>query len=259
MRDFLTNHYLSVKNFLMRSMNIKPKVKRNGIVRVYMPFDLSSFSYVKEHYTFNPDWGLYDKNNTKQWFDKNSVSVTKWGLELDVNERLFKYDFNSYITTGIGMVVSKEHYSYGLFEWNVLLPVGMQLWPAVWLSSADSWPPEIDVLEAYSDNKGLYKNKLNSNVYIGQTPNHSSIGAMSHGILIDTEKSINLKLDWQADYIKIYYNNFLVRKITDKSVLRWFEGKKMKVIMNNAVREENVSEYSRSPFIIQDFTYYKTK
>jgi len=29
--------------------------------------------------------------------------------------------------------------------------------------------------------------------------------------------------------------------------------------MNNAVREENVSEYSKSPFIIQDFTYYITK
>ena len=33
------------------------------------------------------------------------------------------------------------------------LPYGDNLWPAFWMWSWDSWPPEIDIFEGYTNNK----------------------------------------------------------------------------------------------------------
>lgn len=46
---------------------------------------------------------------------------------------------------------------YGYFETREKLsPNGIKYWPAFWLSSSDSWPPEIDVFELMDDNNSSY-------------------------------------------------------------------------------------------------------
>ena len=143
---------------------------------------------------------------------------------------------------------------YGLFVWNIELPIGDRLWPAIWLSGSMYWPPEIDVLEGYSNSDGRYKNKLNTNAYYA---NGLQIGAMSHGFLCKEGKELNLKLDKQKDYIKIYYNNYLVRQITDKNVLASINSEPMNIIINNAVIDKNPERGIALPFIIKSFEYYE--
>jgi len=263
MKDFLINHSLSIKNFLMFIFNIKPSPKFKTGEGEYQIFDEMTLQEVKDKYIQTQPWGLYHPNYLSGWYDKNATSVTRWGLELEINDRLFKIpesdpngNDGKYITTGMGMCVSKQSYMYGLFEWNITLPVGKQLWPAIWLTGAILWPPEIDVLEGYSDDNGEFKNKLETNMHYG---NKKNIKAMSHGFLINKNKSLNLKLDRQKDYIKIYYNNYLVRMITDPYILSLINQEEMVVIMSNGVRAKDVSQYSKSPLIIHDFAYFKNK
>jgi hypothetical protein len=43
---------------------------------------------------------------------------------------------------------------------------------------------------------------------------------------------------WTEDFVKIYYNGYLVRKITSNNILKWFKDQKMAIVLNNAIRQE---------------------
>lgn len=261
MKDFLANHYLSVKNFFIKLLNIKKKVKVDySICNHIFDFETMTQEELTTHFKFRPDWGLYHPKKDFEWYDSSAVKLLHKGLNLFITDNVHK-DGNVYIMTGVGMCVSRYEYPYGKFEWNITLPKGVQLWPAIWLTDSLTWPPEIDVLEAYSDDKMNYGNRLNTNLFMGQTPNHTQLGAMRHGTLIDKDEVLNLKLDWTENYIKIYYNNLLVRSVTDMEVLKYFEGRKMKIVMNNATRKPRIlfDEIGGTPFIIHNFTYTKNK
>lgn len=261
MKDFLTNHLLSIKNTIIHLFGIKPKfdaiTSDRGIKSdTYFDFTNMDKGAVKNYFQFKPDWGDYHPKNLIQWYDSAAVTCTKFGLELAITNNFYK-DTSVLIGTGVGYVMSRGNYGYGLYEWNVTLPKGKQLWPAIWLTDNLTWPPEIDVLEAYSDDKMKYGRRLNSNVYYPNQPKEKQIGGMNHGNLIDKSKSLNLKLLWVYNTIEIYYNNYLVRKITDEKVIKHFQGRQMRVIMNNAIRKESlISEMAVDPFIIYDFAYY---
>jgi beta-glucanase (GH16 family) len=258
--DKLTNILLAIRNVFYFTFGIKDKIVypdkcKNISKDLFHDFGKTYGLGFKENYRNGQVWGDYAKDNPIQWYDPQAVTMTYLGLNLEVtNNRLIDKDV--VIDTGVGLVVSKFTTSYGIYNWSVILPQGPLLWPAIWLQGKDKWPPEIDVMEAYSDSNGRYKHKLNTNAYFGITPLHSSVRAFSSGWFIDKSKPILLTLDWRKDYIKIYYNNVLVRVIKSKSVLNWFnEHPLMEVVMNNAVRTGHDNKKESSPFIVEWFSY----
>ncbi|MDV7391487.1 family 16 glycosylhydrolase, partial [Arthrospira platensis SPKY1] len=97
--------------------------------------------------------------------------------------------------------------------------------------------PEIDVVEAYSkdDNYNDYK-RFQPNVHYG---NGFMIGAVNIPLpksLFYSSAPIKFGVEWQPDYMKFYYNGYLVKVIYDKKVLDSMN-QPMRVIINSSVQE----------------------
>lgn len=262
--DIITNGYLSIKNRLLILLSIKPKQFKTNLT-LNQSIDFSKLKSIDDDYRKGQPWGDFHPDKLLEWYDHNGINLTERGLEFSVTTNkkdVVVKDKAATIPFGVGLVVSKRSYIYGVFEWNVTLPSGVGLWPAVWLGGKKTWPPEIDVIEAYSDNNGDWGKRLNTNVHLGdKNENHYQVGGMRHGSYIKTTE-LKLTLEWTEKFIKIYYNDYLVRKITNKYDLSWFKDVEQVIILNTALNPEwvnadtNYNDLSKSPFIVKDFKYY---
>ena len=78
--------------------------------------------------------------------DDGVLTITAENAPSAAKAALYGFDYTS------GLLTTKNSFSqtYGYFEAKLQLPEGKGAWPAFWLVPADgSWPPEIDVMEAY--------------------------------------------------------------------------------------------------------------
>lgn len=202
-------------------------------------------------------------SDPRYYINKNNVIINNdiLTLTMDYNPKTIKW-------YGLGWTLPKidytPKYSCGLIksvdtvkvnsiiEVDLKFPKGANLWPSFWLTACDSWPPEIDIVEAYTDKKGSYKDGWNfhwkwpfiyrelrfeTNVhYRGNNNEHLSTGAVAvHPKVINKpieESWNNFKCIWTESYIKIFINNNLVRFINDPYVLKKMKTEGMWVIFN---------------------------
>jgi hypothetical protein len=264
--DKANNFLLAVKNHVMRFLRFEPSNKFYGFVLLHRDdFTRMSDAEFDKKYMRTQPWGMYHPDNLYQWYDPAATVLNSSGLNLHVTANVFiDPEKKVRIERGVGMVHGRKPHGYGLYEWNIRLPEGKLLWPAVWTACGKTWPPEIDVIEAYSDADGKYKNRLNTNVHLGSSgSNHYQVGANRHGWLVDHKEKLNLKCHWEKDFVKIYYNNFLVRVIRNKHDLSWLNAiPEQVVIMNAAIRGFEganlpIADLTKKPFVVEDFSFYK--
>ena len=171
-----------------------------------------------------------------------------------------------------GLVVSKGSWKYGWFEAEVMLPHGMNLWPAFWLSGAETWPPEIDIFEAYSNHSPKYGRKIlndveddwqiQPNLHYGVVSERTKEMYGSYNVKVKdcTEKFVQYACHWSKDFIRIYYNGVQVFETVDRDILQWFNrsNARMNVIFNNGViGDAGVSKPpSESVMRIRNFKVY---
>ena len=215
-------------------------------------------------------WGQVHPEKPNWWYDETGVIIDESNnlhLLTHHNPKHF-IDQNIFSFVGVGLVSCTEKFSYGEFEIEAKLPYGNNLWPAFWMWSWDSWPPEIDVFEGYSDNNPNYlklrlKNplgfwNLQTNVHYNDEKGNKMTGGKTHyfGFKDPTKNFIKYKVEWRSDSIKFYYDNRLVREITDKKILNQFKNTTMNVIINNGItKDANPTDINKSDFIIKYFKY----
>lgn len=214
-------------------------------------------------------WGQIHPGKTFTWYDETAVSIDKDNylhLKTHYNPKYFP-DLNVTSNVGVGFVSCTTKFKHGTYEIEAKLPQGKQLWPAFWMWSFDSWPPEIDVFEAYSNNKGSYftldfnfKNGLNiwhvaTNAWWKDGNSNIQLGGQNgwFGFKNPATNFIKYKLEWLPTALKFYYNEKLVRKITDKNVIEQCNNTTMNVILNNSLREPD--DNTNSDFVIKYFKY----
>ena len=198
----------------------------------------------------------YHPGDPKQWFDPEQVKFTEEGLALH-SVRKSKQFGDITIQNAIGMIQSIGSWQYGIFIIKAKLPKGKYLWPAIWLTGAYTWPPEIDIVEGYSDNTDDYHSgrKLQSNVHFNYKNNRAHIGGANHYLPKVTDNFVDYAVWWESEFIRIYYNGNLVREITDPDILKSMD-QPQKVVLNNAV-QLGFTKDNITPLIISGVAIYK--
>jgi len=216
--------------------------------------------------------GKYHPGKPIVWYDPSAVVIEPNVLRLKCrpNEGVFG---DIKVPIGTGLISCTTEFGYGKFEIVAKLPDGPFTWPAFWMWSFDSWPPEIDIFEGYSNKRNSYFNwsrigrlllgkfwAVNSNVHLGISPGNYNIGAKSHWLGWKSPSKVFNKygLVWTDSEIKILFNDRVVRKITDEEIVRQFRGHKMNVIINNSIQEKYMdTDRPEHEMVVKYFTYEK--
>jgi len=190
-------------------------------------------------------WGVVSENWLMYYDNTPDCVVANDMLHLYTKYKPKEFDSRVTIPFGVGAIFSKQLWQYGWFEIEAQLPEGKNLWPAIWLTGA--WPPEIDIMEAYSENgsgmkskyMGLEDWKIQPNLHFGEPDSMMRFGADNHPIQEATNKIVKYTLHWTKDFIKIYYDGHLILKTTSPKLLEWYnkENDPMSLLLNNGVMD----------------------
>lgn len=218
-------------------------------------------------------WGQIHPGKPIQWYDSTAVEIQQDVLKLKThfNPKPFKID-DQYVESpiGVGLICTEETFSFGIYEFQAKLPAGRNLWPALWLTATDAWPPEIDIMEAYSNQKGSYFDfnlktpfsfwNLESNVHYKRNNNNESIGPRNGfvGFANIHNRYVTYKLVYTPNDISIYYDDYLVRKVTNKDIMHNVNQHDYYVIINNAVQDSvDIDSAHYSEFNVKYFKHIK--
>ena len=258
--------------------NLKSRIKANLWSNVYNGGDRilappSDYKLVFEDNFDNPlnlqewrygqPWGDFHADVLCQYYGKGDLAyVSTEGLALELRNIPKTYKKSELplwrqkdhlpeeftIPVGVGMVSTKQSWKYGWFEAEIKLPKGTPYWAAFWLSGAETWPPEIDIFEAYSDEGDVYSKKnifgkftqnkkIQPNLHYGNVNEGSKTmyGSYSVSVADCTERYVQYACLWEEDRIEIYYDGIRVFKCTDPEILKWYnaENSNQFVILNH--------------------------
>jgi hypothetical protein len=214
-------------------------------------FDFTKQNIDMDLWRIGHPWGVIHPNSPYQYYSDNEV---KWkegvGLSLGTSPvsdvEIFGPEGVGYFPDcAVGLVGSKFGFKYGKLEVTAILPEGHGLWPAIWTTAVDSWPPEIDILEGYSENRKDYGKwiipgiRLQSNVHYRDSDlKNRNIKGKNHWVFKNpTRKETKFTLVWNEKSIKIYYDNRLVRCVGSRKVLQDFnKSRGQYIVLNNAIQ-----------------------
>jgi len=226
-----------------------------------------------EDWDMGPSWGDYHPKFLNTYFDKtgetietDSSGIMKLGVKFNPKTFVGEDDRQIKIPYVRGRLHSKLKFRYGWFEAMVKQPKGKNQWAAFWLTGAHSWPPEIDIFEAYSDESIKYHDgrikygKIKPNLHYGKLEdnNKEEYGARGIPVRKATERFVHYACLWEEDRIEIYYDGYLAFSCTDPEILKWYNmghNWMTLIISNNVVEGKMVADDAYME--VKDLKVYK--
>ena len=125
------------------------------------------------------------------------------------------------------------------------------------------------MLEGYSNGSGSYRKfslwnlfrpwKVETNAHWGTSAeDHRKLGARRGGLSGDPAKKFEYyRLEWKPGSMTVFYGPHAVRRITQEQVLTGFAAKRMRIVINNAVRTDagKLDGSCESDFEVRYFSY----
>lgn len=216
-------------------------------------------------------WGQVHEEKSHWWYDASCVEIdAQHNLHLRTKFNPKTFNNGAVVSTiGCGLVSCTTKFGHGRFYLKAKLPKGPNLWPAFWMWSWDTWPPEIDVFEAYSNSRGSYLKprllnplgfwNVQTNVHYTKDGRNKMAKGKTHwfGFQDPSEHFITYMVDWTPESVKFYYDDRLVRVIDDPLIMSQLNQTKMNVIINNGVTAEvDKINPPKSDFVIDSFEFY---
>lgn len=224
-------------------------------------------------------WKGYEWQTRERWgyvhHDKPWAMYSKYCVEIDKNDNLILYvkdgltNYDSSIIFPMGLVSTTKNnpmFKFGTYKWTAKLPRGKHLWPALWMWSWDSWPPEIDVMEAWSNDSGGYLLKDHKTMRITNCYHYDEKDTHEYGCLrlkdcwwrLPQYTFNDYMLVWKPGCMEFHFNKRLIRRITDRFNLKWIENhcqNGMNIVMNLHPTKEYKDGDMKTPLIIKNFEY----
>ncbi len=190
------------------------------------------------------------------YFDKDCISVENSVLKLkcelnpiEINHT--DWDGSNYgtytIPYRVGWIQTLPktfEQKFGYFEIRSKSPKSGGCWPAFWLASTISWPPEIDIFEIYTSDG---QERSTSTIHWGKEPKHPSTGFSHTTLKLDDNFGV-WGCDWNQENIKIYYNGWLIRIFPTPNDFIY----PMNIIINNSVETDEFGK-NRSEVISPNY------
>lgn len=209
-----------------------------------------------------------EKDNTVELSIQHDPAIVNW-----YNSE-WTAKINYYPKYSCGLIKSVETVPVNsIIEAKIKFPKGNNLWPSFWLTACDDWPPEIDIVEAYSNKKGDYRDsiglhctwpfiyreyRLETNVhyktYSGQHLQSGAATLHKKYLNLPLEDNWNhFKCEWTENHIKFYVNDNLIRTISDPFILKKMKTDGMWVIFNVWPNKTHKTNEACTNMIIKDF------
>lgn len=250
----------------MDTLNIDPRNIHDNI-HFNQAKQSTPFEYFGFHWMVGRPWGIAHPKHIC-WNSPDVVAYAKDDSKVKPEIRLgvgfenrtfdFGEDGTGIYPWKVGYVTSVESFRYGRLSVDFILPQGSNLWPAIWLSDCATWPPEIDIVEGWTNSilsgkrcyrrtwKGIpipFTNEIfpgvhlgnNAKIHYGRSFRNKLKGTCSSYLHTDGRVN-NCTIYWHPKWIDIYYNGHQVAHVEDEETLKWFnESEGMQIHLNNYV------------------------
>jgi len=231
---------------------------------------------------FNKDWQIGEswgnvQDNGNCFFqlegDKiNNTIHNNYFIQLSVKpQEFFSTRINKQLHFKAGKIVSRDKFHYGVFKIRAKMPNFKYQWCAIWLCGKvqpenNIWQ-EADIVENYNDDKVKFatSNRIYSqpNVHFFEQGKHKTTSPGSKYVKNPDKEFVDYTLWWEENFIRIYYDDYLVYECKDKFILNQFN-EPMNLIINNAVEwgidltKEDIEEISKADttFCISSVEYW---
>jgi len=234
-------------------------------------------------------WGNFHPDYIHQWYgsgiDYNKVEDGILKLSIKNDPKKFRKDElpewqksdvendEFIIPVGIGMIHTKKAWQYGWFESEIKLPKGQSYWNAFWLAGVNTWPPEIDIFEAYTHFGPNYESptilrkfrkrpnrRIRPNLHYG-TANLNKMHYVAYDVPVYkcTERFVQYACLWEKDKIEIYFDGRLVLRCTDPEILKWYnkENAEQQIIINHGQHYAHTHKVDEVPMQIKNVKVYQ--
>lgn len=230
-------------------------------------------------------WGDFHPKALHQYYDNDGTLsyVSPKGLILELRKlpkKIIKSQLPDWrqtpempdefiIPVGVGYVTTKDSWQYGWFEATIQLPKGKSYWNAFWLSGKETWPPEIDIFEAYSHEGPEYQSglskwrKIQPNLHYGivEEGSKAMYGAYDNSVTDATERFVQYACHWEREFIKIFYDGKMVFQCTDPEILKWYNKPNASqfMILGHGLHENHPENPDESVMIVRSVKIFQKK
>jgi len=250
----LYNKYLKIKAWLYskrpNGLQLKARPPKNYKRTFYDNFQKGLRS---NEWYIGARWGRFFVHRLDFYWDKDAITINKKGINFHIIKRpktfikkdLPKWEQHTSLpeqwtaTHMNGMISSNRLYGTNTWiEITATLPESKFQWSAFWTCGLSTWPPEIDIYEAFTKDDPKKSFEISPNIHRRIT--HVTTEGIGHDpipIKNPMNREVQYAVHWTNSFVKFYYDGILIKKVTDKEFIEKLSIPQY-IILNNGYRDE---------------------